>query len=195
MALWELLAGAGKQAILLTASQTASSLGPRIRLFIIEGSMTIALGLVSGFILPDYPATTMWLTEEERAFAAWRLLDDINESDNAQATTVWDGIKLALKDYRIYVFIIFQHLSLLSQTFQYFFPTILSTLGYGHIVTLLLTVPVWFATFLTSIFVTFSAAKTQDRSLHICGLMLVAAVGNAIAAGTTNTGARFFSRM
>lgn len=163
------------------------------RLFIIEGTMTIALGLVAGFILPDYPASTRWLTEEERAFATWRLLDDINETDEAQATTVWDGIKMALKDYRIYVFVLFQHLSLLSQTFQYFFPTILGTLGYGHIVTLLLTVPIWFATFLTSICVTLSAAKTQDRSLHIAGMMLIAAAGNAIAAGSTNKGVRFFS--
>lgn len=92
-------------------------------LFIIEGTMTIGLGLVAGFILPDYPATTRWLTEEERAFASWRLLEDINESDNAQATTIWAGVKLALKDYRVYIFVIFQHLSLLSQTFQYFFPS------------------------------------------------------------------------
>lgn len=155
--------------------------------------MTIALGLVSGFILPDYPATTRWLSEEERAFAAWRLLDDINESDDAQATTIWDGVKMALKDYRVYVFVLFQHLSLLTQTFQYFFPSIVGTLGYGNIVTLLLTVPVWFFTFLVSIGVTFTAAKTKDRSLHICGLMLIAAIGNAIAAGSTNTGARYFA--
>lgn len=51
------------------------------------------------------------------------------------------GAKLALKDYRLYIFLLFQHMSLLSQTFQYFFPSIVGTLGYGKIETLLLTVP------------------------------------------------------
>lgn len=99
------------------------------------------MAIISAFLLPDYPATTKWLTEEERAFAAWRLLADISEEDERYAATVWQGVKLAFKDYRLYIFILFQHLSILTQTFQYFFPSIVDTLGYGPIETLLLTVP------------------------------------------------------
>ncbi|EHA53452.1 phthalate transporter [Pyricularia oryzae 70-15] len=128
-----------------------------------------------------------------RALASYRLLEDIDEADEATATSVWHGVKLALKDYRLYLFVLLQHLSLLSQTFQYFFPSIVGTLGYGSIVTLLLTVPVWFATFLTTIAATFSASRTNDRSLHIIGLMLVATVGNVIATATSNLAARFFA--
>ncbi|EHK98580.1 putative Uncharacterized transporter [Glarea lozoyensis 74030] len=54
-------------------------------------------------------------------------------------------------------------------------------------------VPVWFATFLVSLLVTWTSGKTGDRSIHIICLMLVSAVGNAIATGTTQTGARFFA--
>lgn len=50
-----------------------------------------------------------------------------------------------------------------------------------------------FATFLVSVLVTWTSAKTKDRSIHIICLMLVAAVGNAIAAATTHVGARFFA--
>lgn len=120
---------------------------------------------------------------------------------------------MALADYRLYLFVLLQHISLLSQTFQYFFPSIVGTLGYGSIDTLWLTAPVWvstlrlgyggkrflltkppkFATFLVSIFVTWTSSRTKDRSIHIVCLMLVAAVGNAIATGTTNIGARFFA--
>lgn len=110
-------------------------------LFIIEGVITIALAITSGFFLPDYPSTTRWLNEEERAFASWRLIDDIKESDERHSDSVWQGVRLAVKDYRLYVFLLFQHLSLLSQTFQYFFPSIVATLGFGKIETLLLTVP------------------------------------------------------
>jgi len=110
-------------------------------LFIVEGSITIGVAMIAGFFLPDYPATTRWLSEEERSFAAWRLLEDINEADERYSSSVWGGVKLAVKDYRLYLFVLLQHMSLLSQTFQYFFPSIVATLGYGKITTLLLTVP------------------------------------------------------
>ena len=133
------------------------------------------------------------MSDEERAYASWRLLADINESDDQNSRSVWDGLKLALRDYRLYLFVLLQHLSLLSQTFQYFFPSIVGTLGYGTIETLWLTAPVWFATFLISVCVTWTSSKTGDRSLHIFFLMLLAAVGNAVATGTTKVGARFFA--
>ena len=40
---------------------------------------------------------------------------------------------------------------------------------------------------------TWTSAKTKDRSLHIVFLMLIATAGNAIAPGTTVLGARFFA--
>lgn len=40
---------------------------------------------------------------------------------------------------------------------------------------------------------TWNSARTRDRSIHFICLMLIAAVGNAIATGTTNLGARFFA--
>ncbi|KAM0224754.1 hypothetical protein ACHAQD_001548 [Fusarium lateritium] len=162
-------------------------------LFIIEGVAAIGFSFVAAFALPNYPHTTKWLSEEERAFAAWRLAQDISEVDAYGESTVWDGVKMAVRDYRLYLFVLLQHVSLVSQTFQYFFPTIVGTLGYGKITTLWLTAPAWFATFLLSVCVTLSSAKTNDRSIHIICLMLVAAVGNAIAAGTTVVGARFFA--
>lgn len=161
--------------------------------------------------MPDYPHSTKWLSEEERAFAAWRLQQDVNETDASHAESVWAGTKMAFKDYRLYIFILLQHVSLLSQTFQYFFPSIVGTLNYGRIETLWLTAPVWvcchsdefretitdvysqFATFLVSVLVTYTSSKTGDRSLHIICLMVVAAIGNAIATATTSVGARFFA--
>lgn len=83
----------------------------------------MAFAAVIAFTLPDYPHNTRWFTEEERAFAAWRLIEDIKEADDQHKASVWAGVKLALLDYRLYIFVLFQHVSLLSQTFQYFFPS------------------------------------------------------------------------
>jgi hypothetical protein len=40
-------------------------------LFIIEGAATIVIAMCCGFVLPNFPRTTKWLTEEEKALAVW----------------------------------------------------------------------------------------------------------------------------
>lgn len=162
-------------------------------LFIIEGTITIGVAILATMILPNYPANTKWLTPEEKAYAQWRLVDDTGEADLADSISVKEGVKMAFRDPRLYLFTLLQHVSLLSQAFQYFFPTIVKTLGFGAIETLLLTVPVWIATFLASLAVTYTSGRFADRSIHIICLMLISVVGNIIAVATLNTGARFFA--
>ncbi|KAI0401508.1 allantoate permease [Xylaria palmicola] len=162
-------------------------------LFIIEGTITIGVALLAMFILPNYPANTKWLTPEEQAYAQWRLADDTGEADLADSISVKEGVKMAFKDPKLYLFTLLQHVSILSQAFQYFFPTIVKTLGFGTVETLLLTVPVWIATFLVSLVVTYTSGRFADRSIHIISLMLVSVIGNIIAVSTLNTGARFFA--
>ncbi|GFG02447.1 MFS transporter, putative [Aspergillus udagawae] len=162
-------------------------------LFIIEGSITVGISLFSTVCLPNYPATTPWLDETEQAYAQWRLINDAGEADDTNAVSIKDALAMVFCDRRIYLFILLQHSSLLSQTFQYFFPTIVKTLGYGSIETLLITAPVWIATFLVSLLVTWTSGRTNDRSWHIMGLMSVSAVGCIICTATTNIGARFFA--
>ncbi|KAK9453372.1 major facilitator superfamily domain-containing protein [Dipodascopsis uninucleata] len=162
-------------------------------LFIIEGSITIGVALFSMVFLADMPSKERWLTPEERSYAIWRLIKDTKESDDSAAVSLWEGLKLAVKDVRLYLFILLQHLGILTQTFQYFFPSIVQTLGYGKIATLLLTAPAWFATFIVALAVTYTSGKYQDRCYHICGLIMISFVGNIIASTTTGTGPRMFA--
>ncbi|OGM48191.1 MFS transporter [Aspergillus bombycis] len=159
-------------------------------LFIIEGCVTVGISLVSILLLPNYPATTSWLDETEKLYAQWRLIHDAGEADEAKSNNLREALWLVFSDRRIYLFILLQHTSLLSQNFQYFFPTIVQTLGYGNIETLLITAPVWIATFMVSLLVTWSSGRTNDRGLHIISLMLVSVVGCVICTATTNIGAR-----
>lgn len=172
-------------------------------LFIIEGCITIALALLIPYVfcvcslsnvrftLPNYPATTSWLEDDEKAYAQWRLINDAGEADDTGASSIKEALYTVFTDRRIYLFILLQHASLLSQTFQYFFPTIVQTLEYKNIVTLLITAPVWIATFLVSLVVTWTSGKTNDRSIHIISLMTVSIVGCIICTASTNLGARF----
>ncbi|KAL4786886.1 major facilitator superfamily domain-containing protein [Aspergillus varians] len=160
-------------------------------LFIIEGSITVALSILIPILLPNYPATTSWLEDEEKAYAQWRLMHDAGEADDTGASSIKEALYAVFTDKRIYLFILLQHASLLSQTFQYFFPSIVQTLEYNNIQTLLITAPVWIATFFVSLIVTWTSGKTNDRSIHIISLMLVSIVGCIICTASTNIGARF----
>ena len=163
-------------------------------LFIIEGCATTGIALIAVWFVPDYPATTRWLNTEEKQFAQWRLAVDVaGQEDDRHEISAWKAVRLVFADYKIYLFMLLHHTNLLAQSFTYFFPTIVASLGYGNIETLLLTVPVWFATLLASLIVGYHSSKTQERSFHIVGSMAVAIVGFVVVVSTSGIGPRFFA--
>lgn len=98
-------------------------------LFIIEGSATIPVAIAACFILPDYPADTKWLSDEERKLAVLRIAEEANEEDNHQAEGAFTGLKMAFRDPALYL-IWFMQLGLnTAASFTNFFPTIVQTLG------------------------------------------------------------------
>ncbi|OAA60348.1 Major facilitator superfamily domain, general substrate transporter [Niveomyces insectorum RCEF 264] len=163
-------------------------------LFIIEGCATTGIALIAVFFMPDYPNTTRWLSKEEQAYAEWRLARDlVGERDDRNAVTPMQALTMAFTDYRTYLFMLMHHANLLAQSFQYFFPTIVASLGYNNTITLLLTVPVWFATLLAALAVSYNSSRTQERCFHMVACMSVAAVGNIVVITTNGTGPRMFA--
>lgn len=76
-------------------------------LFIIEGVITVGVALIALPILPNFPRTTKWLSEEERALAIWRLEEDVGEDDwvGEEKQSMWLGAKLAFADVKTYVLV------------------------------------------------------------------------------------------
>lgn len=76
-------------------------------LFIIEGTITIFIALFAVLVLPNFPRTTTWLTENERQLAVWRLDEDIGEDDwtGTENQTFWHGTKLAFADIKTWVLV------------------------------------------------------------------------------------------
>lgn len=76
-------------------------------LFLIEGVITIFLAFCAYFILPNFPRTTSWLDEEEKALAVWRLEEDVGEDDwiSSEEQSMWHGFKLALEDVKTWVLV------------------------------------------------------------------------------------------
>jgi MFS family permease len=91
--------------------------------FIIEGGVSILVGLVAFFVLPDWPENTRWLTEEEREMAQYRVLLS-NGGKEEQVGGTWDGLKSAIADPFTWMFC-GMHFSLINaQSFKDFFPSV-----------------------------------------------------------------------
>lgn len=70
-------------------------------IFILEGIFTVLCGVVSIFLIPDWPTTAKFLTEEERAVLLQRLSVDAEEAtmnhwDKNTSKRVFGDIKIYL---------------------------------------------------------------------------------------------------
>jgi hypothetical protein len=94
--------------------------------FIIEGAITVVIASSAFFVLPNFPRTTSWLTEEERQLAVYRLQEDIGEDDwkDAESQTFFHGLKLALLDIKTWVLTILLLSIVSSASVTNFFPTV-----------------------------------------------------------------------
>lgn len=80
-------------------------------LFIIEGAASFAIAIAALPLIPDFPhsstGSARWLlTPEEREFAGVRIRND-QVSNQESNNSIWYGVKSALKDYRVFVFVRF----------------------------------------------------------------------------------------
>jgi MFS family permease len=94
--------------------------------FIIEGGITVAIAFVAFFILPNFPRTTSWLTEEERQLAVYRLKEDVGEDDwtSSESQSFFHGLKLALLDIKTWILTVLLLAIVSSASVTNFFPTV-----------------------------------------------------------------------
>ncbi|KAF5645801.1 major facilitator superfamily transporter [Fusarium tjaetaba] len=150
-------------------------------LFIIEGTMTVCLGVLAFWWLPADPQSAWFLTEEEKHVARQRALRDgsgvIGEEFN---------IKECFKCWNSWKFAVWCVISLTYpvafSTTSNFLPLIIRRLGYNTVITNLLTVPPNVAGFLVLLAVTWSSDRNRERTLHIVGSLSTSLVGLLILA-------------
>ena len=65
------------------------------------------IAVIAAFILPNFPRTTGWLSENENQLAVWRLQEDIGEDDwiDTEHQSFFEGFKLALLDIKTWVLV------------------------------------------------------------------------------------------
>ncbi|TBU32958.1 sugar transporter [Dichomitus squalens] len=164
-------------------------------LFYIEGSLTVFVALCAMFILPNFPSTTRWLSEEERRLAMTRMEEDVGVGDEGETEegTRAGGLRLALGDWKVWWMVLATTSFNVALSFNAYFPTLSATMGFNLTVTLLLCAP----PFMLGVIITFAISRhsdiTGERFYHISLPILGSVAGFVIALSTMNTAARYVS--
>ncbi|KAI1765161.1 MFS general substrate transporter [Hypoxylon sp. FL1150] len=175
----------------------ARGLGAWQWLFIIEGVITVGISFMAAFILPNFPRTTSWLTEEEKALAIWRLEEDIGQDDwiDSEHQSLWEGARLAFTDLKTWVLLVLLFGIVSSGSVTNFFPAVVKTLGYNNVNTLLLTCPPYVLTVICTFINAWHADRTGERYWHIILSLVVALAAFILAAATTSLAPRYVAMM
>ncbi|UNI15667.1 hypothetical protein JDV02_002178 [Purpureocillium takamizusanense] len=159
-------------------------------LFLIEGCMTVGFAIIAMFILPDFPATTKWLTAEEREYAVRRLEHD-NNATQAGSMGHLESFVRAVKDWRTWMFVLAQSLCTCAGTITYFIPTLMAALGYkGHEIQYM-TIPIYMVALVIVLACCFSSDLLNERPKHIMAMGAMSTVALIITAAVTDSKARY----
>ncbi|KAL7277855.1 MFS general substrate transporter [Trametes coccinea BRFM310] len=163
-------------------------------LFYIEGAITVTIGIIAIFALPDFPHNTRWLTPAQRRLAQVRLAEDAGEADEDVSTdSAMKGLIMALKDPKVPIFAVMTCSQLLGLGFVNFFPTIAGTLGFSTTVTLLLAAPPWIVATIVCCISAWNADRTGERFFHITVPWWGVIIGYIIGVSTFSVGGRYVS--
>ncbi|RYN41403.1 hypothetical protein AA0113_g1536 [Alternaria arborescens] len=145
-------------------------------LFIVEGAATIIWAMVAYFILLDFPANTKRLTDRERAIAIARLREGgvRTHVEGEERMGKAKSFRLAIMDWRTISFILGYMVIVGSSTLSYFYPTLMTGLGYTDTVTAqYMTVPIYAVAFVCTAVTTYFA----DAISHHRGLVIASWLG------------------
>lgn len=144
-------------------------------LFYIEGAPSCASAFLVWFLLPDYPETASWLSEEEKELARERLA--VEGSHGGSGGLTWAEAKKTLTDWRLYAHYIVSSRSsqlhfkalwlILLQIYfgistpfsslSLFTPSITAGLGFSNLRAQLMTVPPYATAYVVTVAVAWSA--------------------------------------
>lgn len=143
------------------------------------------------------PRTTTWLTPLERSLAVHRLQRDVGTDDwvSSEQQSFFHGFSLAFRDIKTYVLGMLLIGIVSSASVTNFFPSVVKTLKYSNIDTLLLTAPPYCLAVITAFLNAWHADRTGERYFHVVLPLIVTIVAFIIAATTTGTAPRYVAIM
>lgn len=164
-------------------------------LYIIEGSITVFIGLLICIILPDFPDTWKALSPEMKHVANRRLAIEAAEADVDEPGGMSQirGLKLAMVDPKTYILAL-AYMSITGAAgFQNFFPTLTATLHFNHIISLLLVAPPYVFMVFYSTAHNYLSDRLHNRFWFFIYPIPITIVGFIVFMTTDAFGPRYFS--
>ena len=150
-------------------------------IFILEGIVTVVLGCVLPWALPDSPSAASFLTQDEKDFVILQLQREqgiTGTTATAKDKFQWSILKAALLDYKIYLGVVMYWGNIVPMTgFNYSMPTVIYELGYSSAEAQLLTIPVYFCGCCSTIIFARLSDKFRNRWIFIITPFSIALVG------------------
>lgn len=158
-------------------------------IFILEGLLTILIGVVSFWLVQDFPDEAKFLSPDDRARVVRRLKLDQQSSashEDFQMTYFWQ----ALADWKMWLgMAIYMGCDMPLYAFSLFLPTIVNGLGIAGgstIKTQLLSVPPYAAAAVLTVVIGFVADRTKSRGLCNILVSLMGIAGFSMLIGSSN---------
>lgn len=164
-------------------------------LFIIEGSVTVGVGVICACIMPEFPHNSRILSQLEREMAVWRIESEAGAAEGTEDESTLRGFAKALCDPKLMLLIFCNMLSQAQGSIANYFPTLVASLNFSSTISLLLTAP----PYILAGMVYYGIMFYSDRKNTVYPIILVCiaiAIGMyIIPMATLNVGARYFSMM
>ncbi|KAL4972935.1 major facilitator superfamily domain-containing protein [Aspergillus desertorum] len=164
-------------------------------LYIIEGAITVFIGLVVCAVLPDFPENWRLLPEEMKHVAVKRLAIEAAQADVDEAGkgSQVKGLKMAFADIKTYALAVAYMAITGASGFQNFFPTLTKTLGYSQTISLLLVAPPYIFMVIYSLTHSHLSDRYQSRFWFFVYPIPITIIGFVIFMTTDGFGPRYFS--
>ncbi|KAK1621733.1 major facilitator superfamily domain-containing protein [Colletotrichum phormii] len=165
-----------------------AGLSPCQWFLLLEGIVSIIVGLASFWLIPNFPESTgtYFLTAEESQMAQYRQTVSAGGRTEDDEGDYWGGVWMALKDPFTYLFSAIHFSLIIAQSYKDFFPSILTTLGFGTTETCLIQAPPPIIAFLVTLAVSWSSGRMLEHGYHIIIPILLTLVGCIVMITTLN---------
>lgn len=161
-------------------------------IFILEGLITIATGLVAPFLLADFPERVSFLTPREKHIARARLEPDKNARVYVHPT-IMEVVKM-LVDWKLLLYCLQYYVAAgAGFAMSYFSPIILRQgMGFSYVMSQVLTLPPFLFAIIASFGLAWVSDKWQTRWPVLCAQSIIAIVGLIITLYGKLAGVRYF---
>lgn len=162
-------------------------------IFILEGLATVLAGILSFWIIQDFPDTAKFLTDAERAFVIRRLQED-DQFSAAGEKLKWKWVWDSLLDWKTWIgMLVYMGADGPLYAFSLFLPTIINQLGFEATPANLLTVPIYVWACILTCGVGYYADRWGNRGYFNLVFFAVGAAGYIILIASRNAALSYFA--